>query len=482
MRAGSMYVRSADIKHLKRIRDLKLCFMHGEAPRMWTVFIGENGTAKTTILQALALAAAGSKQVNTLARPIVKHVRDRRGDDEMSILVDFDFTPTSALSPAVHPGAPSPGDGLGLRSEVSLAKDSTSLDAHARYVRRAGEEPGSSKDTLVGARDPLDAARDVHRQLWFVAGYGIARALSDSTFTPRLDVPSIERLQPLFDPQARLASSSFSNHFLKKDAEEGRRSGTTSRMYSRMLNQALKLGGSSLLPDISKLELRGYGGTSSAGDLIESDRFHQRMGPNTQRIAGVALSHGYQSTIAWIADLIGHVLLEADQELKTTEMEGLVLIDEIDLYLHPAWQATFVGALRKVFPRIQFIATTHSPIVLAGLSSYEVVRLMVEPATGDVVRGVADRTSGELTATSDLDPEQPDPRPMTASEIYRNWFGIDRLTPNPLGAEIRRYQVLAEDPIRTKRETAELERLRKVLTAAGVADLKVAQSSVEEDE
>lgn len=238
-----------------------------------------------------------------------------------------------------------------------------------------------------------------------------------------------------------------------------------------MLNEAIKLGGSSLLPDISKLELRGQGGAASAGGLIESDRFHQKMGPKAQRIAGVALSHGYQSTFAWIADLIGHVLLEANAELKTTEMEGLVLIDEIDLYLHPTWQATFITALRRIFPRIQFVATTHSPIVLAGLSAHEVVRLIVDSATGDVVRGAWDQRTGALVPTTARDPAQPDPRPMTASEIYRTWFGIDRLTPNPVGEDLRRYRVLAEDPARTSRETAELRGLKKRLTQAGVEDL-----------
>jgi hypothetical protein len=469
-----MYVRHAHVQHLKRIRDLRLDFEHHGELRMWTVLIGENGTAKTTILQAIALASAGSRQVNTLALPIVKHLRDRRGDDAMSIAVDFDFTPHSLAAPEAHPGTDS-REGLGLRSEASLRKGSTSLEGHAFYTRHGKPMDGKSGD-------PLDAARDVHRPLWFVAGYGISRALPDSNFVPPLDLPSIERLRPLFDSQARLASSSVSNHFLQKDDEEGRKPGTTSRMYSRMLNEAIKLGGSSLLPDISKLELRGQGGAASAGGLIESDRFHQRMGPKAQRIAGVALSHGYQSTFAWIADLIGHVLLEANAELKTTEMEGLVLIDEIDLYLHPTWQATFIEALRRIFPRIQFVATTHSPIVLAGLSSHEVVRLIVDPDTGDVVRGAWDPRTGTLAPTTLREPVQPDPRPMTASEIYRIWFGIDRLTPNPLGEDLRRYRVLAEDPARTSRDTSELRKLRKRLIQAGMEDIDQPQADEEQGE
>jgi hypothetical protein len=431
-----MYVRRLHVQNLKRLRDFRLDFRHADQPRMWTVLIGENGTAKTTLLQAIALAATGSKQVNTLAGPVVRHLRDRRGKDTLEIEVDFEFTP-SAGADEFHPFLvkPSkrlrPSKRLGLRSFVYLEPGSTSLDASASYVEL---ETGTMYDEEKirpdrkdrGPRDPLDNARDKHTPLWFVAGYGISRALPDATSTPPFDRPSIERMQPLFDAQARLASTSFSNHFALKDREEKRSKGTTSRLYSRMLNEAIKLGGSELLPNITKLELRGQGGASSAIDLIESDRFHQRMGRHVQKIAGVALSHGYQSTFAWIADLIGHVLLESKAELSTVDMEGLVLLDEIDLYLHPAWQATFVTALRRVFPRIQFVATTHSPVILAGLAPHEIVRLQVDPESGDVVRASWDPSTGQLATANGHNWPQPDPRPMTGSEIYNTWFGVDR--------------------------------------------------------
>lgn len=457
-----MYVRRLHLQRVKRIRSLVLDFEHGGEPRMWTVLIGENGTAKTTILQSIALAAAGSQQVNTLGRPIVKHLRDRRSDEPMRIHAEFAFTPRSLEDASAHPLVGATSLGIRLQSAVWLREGSTSLEARASYVRAGLEVPTD---------DPLNAARSVHTHLWFVAGYGISRSLPDSGYDPVLDLPSIDRLQPLFDSRAQLASSSFANHFLKKDVERGLKPGTTSRLYSSMLNKAIKLGGKALLPDISKLELRGQGGAKSAGSLIESDRFYQRMGSTEQRIAGVALSHGYQSTFAWIADLIGHVLLEARVPVETTEMEGLVLIDEIDLYLHPAWQATFITALRRVFPKMQFVSTTHSPVVLAELAPHEIVRLIVDEATGDVVRGGWDPDTGALGPIVAENPVQPDPRPMTASEIYRTWFGLDRLTPNPLGEKLRRYQILVEDPVPSDKERHELAMLRAELITAGVEDM-----------
>jgi AAA domain, putative AbiEii toxin, Type IV TA system len=464
-----MYLRNLKIQHMKRIADLSLDFEHEGQPRMWTVLIGENGTAKTTILQSIALAAAGGRQVNTLGKPIVKHLRDRRGDSEMTVAANFAFTALSLADPVVHPHAHGT-EGLGLYSEIGLEKDSTSMAARSEYTTYGERTLATVASPREHYRDVLDDARGAHTRLWFVAGYGISRNLPDSTFTPALDLPSIDRMQPLFDARAALASSSFANHFLKKDALEGKAPGSTSLLYARRLNEAIKLGGFDLLPDILKLELRGQGGAKTAAALIDSDRFYQRMGSTELAVAGVALSHGYQSTLAWIADLIGHVLLEAKSDHSTTEMEGLVLIDEIDLYLHPAWQATFITALRRVFPRMQFVVTTHSPVVLAEMAPHEIVRLIVDEQTGDVVRGGWDLETGEIIPVQTPDPAQPDPRPMTASEIYRTWFGIDRLTPNPLGEELRRYRVLADDPIPSASDKLERAHLRAQLLQGGIED------------
>jgi ABC-type sugar transport system ATPase subunit len=468
-----MYIRQLRVEHLKRLANLELDFTHRGEPRMWTVLIGENGTAKTTLLQAIGLAAAGSKQVNTLVGSAVKHLRDRRRDEAMLIDARFDFTPESVReAAAIHPLAKRQRSlsNWHLRSLVGLEAGSTTLDARAFYesvpwkqavfqrIAIADARPGSTE------RDPLDEARAANTPLWFVSGYGISRVLPDANTVPTLARPSIERLEPLFRPTG-LVSTGFSNHFLMKDREEGRKAGDTSRLFSRMLKQAVQLGGGDLFPDLVRLELRGQGGAKSSTTLIESDRFFQRMakGKAPVAIAGVALSHGYQSTFAWIADLIGHVLLESRTELDTTEMEGLVLIDEIDLYLHPTWQARFIPALRRVFPRMQFVATTHSPVVLSSLAPHEIVRLVVDAESGDIVQGGWDADRGQFRpGIQDLE-HQPDPRLMTGGEIYRTWFGLEGVTPNPLGEKLRRLQILWTHPSPTPFQKKELELLQAEL-------------------
>ncbi|HRI65661.1 MAG TPA: AAA family ATPase [Polyangium sp.] len=462
-----MYIRTLHVDHLKRLRDFKLDFTDEKGkPRMWTVLIGENGTAKTTILQAIALAAAGSKQVNTIAGPIVQHIRDQRENEPMTIDAVFDFTPLSD-GPSIHPLAPKGSSrGLQLQSQVFLeAGAAISLDATAHYIDAKTKKTITTSKRRGKPRDPLDDARSENRSLWFVAGYGISRLLPDSIFIPPLTRPSIDRMEPLFSPTWMMASMSFINRFNEKDIDEGRKPGTTAGIFVQMLNNAIELGGNDLAPGIRKLEPRGALGERQFRSFAGTDRFYQTIGARNEPepIAGIALSHGYQSTFAWIADLIGHVLLESNIEVKSLQvMEGLVLIDEIDAYLHPRWQATLISALRRIFPNMQFVATTHSPAVLAGVAPDEIVRLDVNEETGNVEQKRWESYDGSKEVPG------PDPRAMTGSEIYRAWFDVDRLTPNPHGESLRRYLVLADDPFRSSADNAELRKLKQELDEARI--------------
>ncbi len=86
------------------------------------------------------------------------------------------------------------------------------------------------------------------------------------------------------------------------------------------------------------------------------------------------LSDGVRSVLAMVADLAHRAArlnphFGADACLKTP---GIVMVDEIDLHLHPSWQQTIIDSLRRTFPKIQFILTTHSPQVLSSVFSHQI--------------------------------------------------------------------------------------------------------------
>ncbi len=78
------------------------------------------------------------------------------------------------------------------------------------------------------------------------------------------------------------------------------------------------------------------------------------------------LSAGYKSVIIIICDLIGRLAQNQAYIDDIAEFQGIVLIDEVELHLHPKWKYNFMKKLRDTFPLIQFIVTTHSPTVILG--------------------------------------------------------------------------------------------------------------------
>ncbi|MFK5976501.1 MAG: AAA family ATPase [Sulfurovum sp.] len=79
------------------------------------------------------------------------------------------------------------------------------------------------------------------------------------------------------------------------------------------------------------------------------------------------LSAGYKGVITIVCDLIDR-LSQKQQVEDIKEYQGIVLIDEVELHLHPKWSYGFMKKLRDIFPLIQFIVTTHSPTVILGAS------------------------------------------------------------------------------------------------------------------
>lgn len=75
-----------------------------------------------------------------------------------------------------------------------------------------------------------------------------------------------------------------------------------------------------------------------------------------------SLSDGYRNVVAIAADLaIKMVMLNPHLRAEALQTPGVVLIDELDLHLHPKWQRRVISDLRRTFPAVQFICTTHSP-------------------------------------------------------------------------------------------------------------------------
>lgn len=127
-------------------------------------------------------------------------------------------------------------------------------------------------------------------------------------------------------------------------------------------------------------------------------------------IPAAQLSDGVKAMLSLTADIAYRcVQLNPHLASPTEETNGIILIDEIDLHLHPKWQQTVLVDLCKAFPKIQFIVTTHSPQVLTTVQA-KCIRLL--SAKGDVVTP-AINTYGEESKVALEDIMQVNSRPHT---------------------------------------------------------------------
>ncbi len=94
------------------------------------------------------------------------------------------------------------------------------------------------------------------------------------------------------------------------------------------------------------------------------------------------LGSGYKALIGVIGDLVIQLFITQPEIKNPNELVGIVLIDEIELHLHPRWQKQIPSVLSKYFPNVQFIASTHSPIPLLGAPEQSIF-LKVEQTNDD---------------------------------------------------------------------------------------------------
>lgn len=112
-----------------------------------------------------------------------------------------------------------------------------------------------------------------------------------------------------------------------------------------------------------------------------------------------SLSDGYRNVIKIIVDIATRMCIlnpyQKENALKNTP--GIVVIDEIDLSLHPTWQRKIIGILKELFPKIQFICATHSPFIIQSLEEGELITLdqqLDSEYSGESIEDIAEDVMG----------------------------------------------------------------------------------------
>lgn len=435
-----MYLRHLEIDGMKLLREFSLDFTRDGQPRMWTVLVGRNGLCKTSILRAIALAASGRDLANQLAVQLWSSFPDRRSEQGRAVNIRAVFDLGAPLPAGQTRQLPHLPD----TPERRLCSELTLSTGHRVFEARSGW--GSSCGSAMDGTDPLARVRSQSLPFWFVGAYGVGRSLPAGD--GRLDDRVRTRMESLFDVGSLIATD-FAKRFSETFGDQ------VANIYIAALRDVV-LRHVDLLPDLRDFDIRPPASTQS---LDFGPQCRIQAGKQPLLLPPEWLSHGYQTTLAWLADVVGHLVWDAfvaaggTIELAPEAMQGLVLVDELDLHLHPSWQVGLIPAIRQTFPNLQFVVTTHSPMLLAGLEADEIIMLEQDTDSGDVIGRQPERA----------------PKLMTGTELLQRYFGIDRLHPSNLSKAAYRYARLASDPKRSAAEDTEVRQLLEQLQAAGVA-------------
>ena len=168
--------------------------------------------------------------------------------------------------------------------------------------------------------------------------------------------------------------------------------------------------------------------------------------PSFQTIDGIiplnTMSQGTQSVIQWLARLVIGYADYYDFPERLEDEPGVLIVDEIDAHLHPAWQRGIIPTLTKHFPNLQIFCSTHSPLMLAGLDPGQ-VQLLTRDEDGGV-----QVSRNEFSVAG-----------WSADQILRSLLGVRNPTDLETIKNFDRLEELSSQEKLSEQDSAELERL-----------------------
>ena len=353
-----MRVKNLKIKAYRGIRDIELDFDVNEP----TVLIGINGSGKTSILNCLSV----------LLRVFTERIQSP--NNRIEAFDEQDITRLADISE--------------LYSEITLSyaiKDAR-LDAHALEdmttfscglsLQDFGLQPNNSLEdlTLISLRVSHQLRTNPKFNIPIIVFYPVNRALSIDLSHEYLKRRSAKYPQLEAYEDALLIKqtnfSMFSNWFKNREDIENEKRISESLDTRDLQLEAVRNAISKFLPNCNGLRIK----RSPLPPRMVINKMQQEF--NIEQ-----LSDGEQCLLALIGDLARRMAIANPGLGNPLDGTGIILIDEVELHLHPQWQRMIIPRLTKVFPNCQFIVTTHSPQVISDLKP-ESLHVLESTSTG----------------------------------------------------------------------------------------------------
>jgi predicted ATP-binding protein involved in virulence len=346
-----MYIRKIEIKNIRSIANFSMEFPEDKEAG-WHVLIGDNGAGKSTILQSMAMGLIGPEEVLRLNPAWESWVK--KGQDQASIEIIYRRED--------KPDLPDP---IRSKNEAHISLS---------VIRGGVDEPFF----LEKAKGVWQEGGVSHKGKRFSCGFGPFRRFTGGDILAEDQTTPLTPFETLFRPEVILTSS------LTWIKDQYTRSFEDDKKAQKVLNIIKNLIASgSLLPNqlkIDKITADGVFFKDADGVLLHISE----------------LSDGVKSILALTFELCRllfdkYNISEVNNNMLQSgviDVAGVVLIDEIDAHLHPTWQTRIGQWFTYYFPNLQFIVTTHSPLICRACEKGSIWRLA---APGN------DRISGEVT-------------------------------------------------------------------------------------
>ncbi len=360
-----MYIKKISITNIRSIDHLEIKFLK---PAGWHVIIGDNGSGKSTVMRCISAALIGIQEINSILPVWGEWLR--KNEKEGEIILEKTFDPKFDLQ----------------LTQKTIDKQTKYKDKVIFRLLRLYEDHatlGGEHLTWPDDFDPLS-----HHSGKFSAGFGPFRRFTggdnkrDMIFksSPRAaahltvfgeDIALTEALNWLKDlDRRRLKQKESTGNSMANEPQNGFLN-EDEKMFESV---KLFINKSGLLPHNSFFD-----SIDIDGDVVFKDG-------NNNLVKVTEMSDGYRSILSLVFELIRQLTvsypidkvfanIRSDAKKMDIPVPGVVLIDEVDAHLHPTWQARIGEWFTQFFPNIQFIVTTHSPLICRACEKGTIWRL-----------------------------------------------------------------------------------------------------------
>ena len=337
-----MYFERTEIQNFKGIEKMNLEFSSGV-----NLLIGNNGVGKTTVLEALALSIQTYfSRMNDIAKKSIK--KD-----------DVHFTSNLVGDASQHRVYSNP---TVIKSEINLGGLEYSSEISREDETNATRTKYTGKEFAAAGRDLLNSQEAILPVICYFSTSRVVDTQKVSTNAVGKNKLNDRRCGYIDCLNATLDRKALTDWTFKMAMAEYKK-GTAVAEYEAF-KKAVGIF-MQKMNDLEEIPLVEY--TRDFEDITYAE--------DGKTMLVNYLSAGYQSLLWMLMEISFRIALLNPELSDYSQAEGIVLIDEIDMHLHPRWQWKILAALHSSFPKVQFIAATHSPIIISSFKDAKLLSI-----------------------------------------------------------------------------------------------------------